>query len=84
MMRIHTKAFALSCGIALGIVICIKTLVCVFFGFGSDGLTMMASNCPGYSLSIVGSVIGLIYGFLKGAIIGGLIALIYNKLFVKL
>ena len=84
MMRIHTKALAISCGIVCGGLICIKTLLGYFFGYGMEYLIILSSIYPGYSVSVVGSIIGLIYGFLNGAIVAGLVSWLYNKIFVRI
>jgi len=84
MMRIHTKALALSCGIVFGVIVLVKTLLGLFLGYGAGCLTLIESVYPGYSVSVVGSIIGLIYGFLNGAIVGGLIGWVYNKIFVRI
>jgi hypothetical protein len=84
MMRIHTKALALSCGIVFGLIICVKTLAGFFFGYAPGCLELFSGAFPGYSVSIVGSVIGLLYGFISGGIIGGLVGFFYNRLFVRL
>ena len=84
MMRIHSKALALSCGIVFGGVILIKTLAGFFFGYGLQCLEIIETLYPGYDISAVGSVIGFLYGFLTGGIIGGFIGVIYNRIFVRL
>jgi len=84
MMRIHTKALALSSGIVFGIIVCLKTLAGLYFGYGMECLTIFESIYPGYSISVVGSIIGLVYGFLNGAIVVGLISWLYNRIFVRM
>ena len=84
MMRIHTKALALSSGIVCGVIVCLKTLAGLYLGYGMECLTVFESIYPGYSISVVGSVIGLVYGFLNGALVIGLISLIYNRIFVRM
>jgi len=84
MMRIHTKALALSCGMVVGLSICLKTLAGFFFGYAPQCLELVQGAYPGYSVSVVGSVIGLLYGFITGGIFGGLIGVIYNRIFVRM
>ncbi len=84
MMRIHTKALALSCGIVLGALIFCVTLAGMFFGYGSECLALLQSIYPGYSVSLIGSIIGLLYGFLTGAVIASFVGTLYNKLFVRI
>jgi len=84
MMRLHTKALALSAGIVVGGSVFIITLAGVFFGYGEVFLQLLESIYPGYSISLVGSAIGLVYGFLDGALCAGLIGYVYNKTFVRM
>jgi hypothetical protein len=84
MMRIHTKALALSSGVVCGGAVFIMTLLGTFFDYGLDFLVVLRSVYPGYSISIIGSIIGLLYGFLDGVIWFGLIGWFYNRIFVRL
>jgi len=83
-MRIHTKALAISSGIVFGLIVCLKTLAGMYLGYGMECLKIFQSIYPGYSISVVGSIIGLVYGFLSGAIVVGLIGWIYNRIFVRM
>jgi hypothetical protein len=79
------KLKPLALGIALGIVwggaLCITTLVSLYIGYGRLFLeTIPQSIYQGYAISLTGSVIGLIYGFLDGLVGGALIGWIYNRI----
>lgn len=84
MMRIHTKALSLSCGIVMGVLLFLKTVAGVFFNYAPQCLELISQALPGYSVSLVGAVIGLLYGFLIGGSISGLIGIIYNRFFVRM
>ena len=84
MMRIHTKAFALSGGIVLGLLIALQTLISYFLNLTLESLNIFLSIYPGFSITPVGSVIGFFYGFLSGAILAGAFSVIYNRIYIKL
>jgi hypothetical protein len=84
MMRIHTKALALSCGIVFGLLVFVKTLAGLFFNYAPQCLELCQQAFPGFTVSFVGAVIGLLYGFLAGGIVGGVIGFIYNRIFVRM
>jgi hypothetical protein len=82
-MYMKLKPFAL--GVALGVVwggaLCITTLVSVYTGYGRLFLeTLPQSIYPGYCISLAGSFLCLIYGFLDGLVGGALIGWIYNRI----
>ncbi len=63
-MKYSTKRFALAGGIVWGLCLFATTLVSVYTnGFAKAFLDGVGSIYPGYSISVVGSVVGLIYGF---------------------
>ena len=79
-MKINVKSFALACGITWGVVIFLVTWW-VIVRFGSSGAkTVLGVIYPGYNISPLGSVIGLLWGFADGLIIGAALAWLYNKL----
>lgn len=78
-MKLNVKGFTLSCGIMGAIFIAFLTLLSLLRG---SGLTLgkLVVVFPGYSVSIAGIVIGLIYGFIYSAIAGLVFSLLYNAL----
>ena len=84
MMRIHTKAFAISCGIVCGLCLCALTICGFFLGFGEGLLKLLISLLPGFNISPLGSIIGLGYGFAIGCFLGGLKATLYNRIYVRM
>lgn len=82
------KLKPLALGIALGLVwggsLFLTTWLSYYTGYGKLFLEVLAQSIyPGYTISPLGSFLGLFYGFLDGLISAGLIALIYNKLVVR-
>lgn len=63
-MKFDTKRFAMTGGIVWAVCLFVTTLVSAYTGFARPFLTGIASIYPGYSISLTGSVLGLIYGFL--------------------
>jgi hypothetical protein len=41
-------------------------------------LALLANFLPGYSVSWLGSLVGLAYGFLIGSVLGALVATVWN------
>lgn len=78
------KLKPLALGIALGTVwggsLFITTWVSYYTGYGRLFLEVLAQSIyPGYTISPIGSLLGLFYGFADGLISASLIAIIYNK-----
>jgi len=82
-MKLNPKAFALTAGILWGAAVFLATIWLLIYG--SQGLTisLLGKFYLGYSLSIGGAFIGLIWGFVDGLILGWLFALLYNALSPK-
>lgn len=62
-MKMNVKGVAITGGIIWGILLFLTTLISVYTGYAAAFLTGIASIYPGYSISLGGSVIGLVYGF---------------------
>jgi len=69
-MRLKVKAFALSCGLIWGLGLFLLTWWIIFIG----------RLYRGYSISPLGSVIGLVWAFFDGLIGGAIFAWLYNLL----
>ncbi len=80
-MQLNASKFGLAGGIFWAAVVFVCTLVATWTGFTAAWLNaFVATLYPGYTVSISGSVIGLIYGFFDGLIGCWLFATLYNKL----
>jgi hypothetical protein len=83
--KLSSVRFGLACGIVLGLVVFIISF-CTAMGFITGGFPVWtdliadAYGLFGYSVTLLGSVLGFIYAFIDGFILGWLIAVIYNKL----
>jgi len=79
-MKINVKAFALACGIAWGVAMFLLGIINIFCDWGSGIEEVMSTLYIGYRASILGSIIGGIWGFIDAGVAGLVIAWLYNKL----
>jgi len=81
-LRLSTFATAVGLGLLIGVVLFVAT---VFLALrdgpdASPHLGLLSQYFPGYSVTILGSLVGFFYAFLVGAIAGFLLSGIYNRL----
>ena len=74
----NVKAFAVAAGILWGFLLFAFTLLEAARGEGHT-LGALSAVYPGYSVSYLGSVAGLVYGLVSGALIGGAFCWLYNR-----
>ncbi len=79
MMKLDMKAFGLALGILWGSMMLLMGLLNMGCHWGSGLVDVMATLYIGYKPTILGSIIGGIWGFLDAAIAGVIIAWLYNK-----
>jgi len=77
-MRLNLKALALSCGILWALCLFLVTLISLGTGYADALLEVVASIYPGYSVSALGLILGLIYAFVDGAIAALIFGWVYN------
>jgi len=83
-MKLKPFALGIALGLVWGSTLFITTWLSYFTGYGKLFLEALAQSIyPGYTVSPLGSFIGLIYGFIDCLIIGTLIGWIYNKIVGK-
>ena len=78
-MKLEAKWFGLACGVVLGVVGFVGTLLSLWFGQGQT-ITLLSAFYAGYSWSFIGSLLALVLGVIYGFVGGWLIATIYNSL----
>ena len=79
-MKLDVKAFALTCGLIWGLgLLCLTWWVIAFEGATGDP-TFLARIYRGYSISPIGSLIGLVWAFFDALIGGAIFAWLYNAL----
>jgi hypothetical protein len=79
-MKLNIKAFALSCGIMWGVGLFLLTWWLIAFDGVTGESTFIGRLYRGYTISPVGSVIGLIYAFFDALVGGAIFAWLYNKI----
>jgi hypothetical protein len=73
----------LAAGIIGAIIIVLYSALAYGTGYGIEVETFLESLLPGYSLSLSGTVVGVVWMFSLSYILGSLFAWIYNKLVEK-
>ena len=76
--RLSPLAFGLSLGVVWGVSVFIMGLVAQYLSYGTEFVSAMGVVYIGYEPSIVGSVIGGLFGFIDALVGGALIAWLYN------
>lgn len=79
-MRLNIKAFGLACGIVWGLCVFLLTWWILYFEGNDAGPVFLSRVYRGYTLSPVGSLIGLVWGTIDGWIGGLIFAWVYNTL----
>jgi hypothetical protein len=79
-MKLNIKAFGLTCGILWGLLVLLSTYWIIVTGSAGNTLALLHKFYFGYSVSWLGGIIGLIWGFVDGLICGAIFAWLYNKL----
>lgn len=79
-MKLDVKAFALTCGLWWGFGLFMLTWWIIAFDGATGELTLIGHLYRGYSISPLGSVIGLIWAFFDGLAGGAIFAWLYNRL----
>ena len=78
-MKLDAKALGLAGGILWAACVFLATLWVVWVG-GGEHLELLAKFYIGYSVSVPGAFIGLVYGFVDGFLGGFVLAWLYNRL----
>lgn len=80
LMKLNIKAFAITGAITWGALVCLYTWwLIVLEGFPADPI-FLSRLYPGYEISPLGSLVGLVWGLVDGLIVGAFFAWMYNRL----
>lgn len=79
MAKLNVKAFGLACGIIWSFGMLVMGLINMVSDWGSGWVQLMSSLYPGYTPTVLGSIIGAAWGFVDAGIGGILLAWLYNK-----
>jgi len=80
MAKLDVRAFGIACGAIWGLAMLILGLFNTFNNWGSGIENAMATLYIGYKSTVLGSIIGGVWGFFDAGVGGLAIAWIYNKL----
>jgi len=79
-MKLNVKAFGLTCGIVWGLGLFFLTWWVIAFDGATGERTLIGQLYRGYSISPMGSLIGLVWAFFDGWVGGAVFAWLYNIL----
>jgi hypothetical protein len=79
-MTLNVKAFALTAGLFWGTGLCFIAWWIMLFDGATGEPTLIGQVYRGYSISPMGSLIGLGWGLLDGVIGGTVFAWLYNRI----
>ncbi len=79
-MKFNVKAFALTCALLWGLGLFALTWWIIAFDGSTGEVTFIGQIYRGYSISALGSVIGMVWGFFDALIGGAIFAWLYNRL----
>jgi hypothetical protein len=80
-MKLNVKAFGLTCGLTWGLgLFCLTWWIIAFEGSNAAVLTFIGHVYRGYTITPLGSVIGMVWGFFDAGIGGLIFAWLYNFL----
>jgi len=77
-MKLDVKSFALACGLVWGWGLFALTWWIIAFDGATGERTLIGQLYRGYSISPMGSVIGLVWGFFDALVGGAVFAWLYN------
>jgi len=79
-MPIDSVRLGLSGGILTGIFMFVTTLIALATEYGAEYLEHFVRLYPGFHVTVGGSLLGLVYGFITGFVGFFLLAWLYNLL----
>ena len=79
-MKLNVKARALTCGLMWGLGLFFLTWWIIAFDGSTGEVTLIGRLYRGYSISAMGSLVGMIWAFFDGLIGGAIFAWLYNRL----
>ena len=82
-MKLNVKAFALTAGLLWGLGVFVLTWWIIMFEGNTGEVTFLGRLYRGYSISPMGSVIGLAWAMVDGLIGGAIFAWLYNFFTVR-
>ncbi len=81
-MRLNVKALALTAAIFWGLGLFLTTWWLIILGHGGTSV-IFDRIYPGYAVTPLGSVLGLVWGFVDGLVCAAIFAWLYNAFLPK-
>ena len=80
-VQLNAKLLGVVFGVLLGMGLFLVTIFLVLKGGDNVGqhLVLLSQFFPGYSVTYMGSLVGLAYGFAVGMVVGSVLGAVYNK-----
>jgi hypothetical protein len=79
-MKLNVKALAVTCSLVWGLGLFMVTLWILLMDGPSAGPTFIGRVYRGYSVTLPGAFVGLLWALVDGAIFGAVFAWLYNRL----
>lgn len=81
-IALNARAWGIAFGLVLGGGLLLATLVLVVKSGPNPGqhLRLLSVFFPGYSVTVVGALVGFVYAFVLGYALGRVIGLVYNRI----
>ena len=79
-MRLDVKAFAITAAVIWGAGLFLATWWMMISQGATGEATLIGKLYPGYSVSPLGSLVGLVWAVVDGLIVGAAFAWLYNRL----
>jgi hypothetical protein len=77
---LNAKKLGFAGGILGGLTMLIITFFSITNDYGTAWLELMKSIYPGYTISEIGCIVGMVYGFIDGFVFFYLLGWIYSKI----
>ncbi len=79
-MKLNVRALALTSGIMWGAGVFLATLWLLAMGYDGQLISKLDHFYFGYTFSVGGAFVGLVWGFVDGLACGAIFAWLYNRL----
>ena len=83
-MRLNVKAFALTCGLIWGFGLFFITWWIIAFDGSTGEISFIGRLYRGYSITPMGSLVGLIWAFVDALVGGAIFAWLYNLIALRM
>jgi hypothetical protein len=77
---IEPASAGITLGVMLGFGLAVYTALAAYTGYGIEAETIFESFMPGYSLTLAGGIVGVVWAFSAGYLFGSIGAWVYDKL----